>query len=271
MLAAMRLLLATLAGTLCLQGQWLNYPATGTPRLAGGKPNLSAPAPKKAGKPDLSGMWQVESSPKKVIEPYTYPGGETILGETDISVYFANFFADYKFGEEPFTPAAAAAFHAKHSPPEASCPPARLPNSDLVPVPFKLLQTPGLTLILYEDFENFRQIHTDGRGLPKDPQPTFLGYSAGRWEGDTFVVETNGFNDLAALDAMGHPHSEAMKITERFRRVDFGHMNLQITVDDPVTYAKPVTISVRLGLLPDTDLIESVCELEKDQPHMPHN
>ncbi len=128
--------------------------------------------------------------------------------------------------------------------------------------------TPDLTLILYEDFENFRQIHTDGRNLPIDPQPAFLGYSVGKWEGGTFVVKSAGFNTLLGIDGAGHPNSEAMQVTERFHRVDFGHMDLQITVDDPRTYTKPVSVNVHFQLLPDTDLIESVCEDEKDKVHL---
>jgi hypothetical protein len=240
--------------------QWLNLPTPGTPRSRDGKPNLTAPAPRQnGGTPDLSGVWQVEGT--------TDTGG---LGESQISPYFLNFLAAFKPGEEPFQSAAVRKSRPDR-PPLPPCPPARLPNSDVLPVPFKIVQTPGLTLILYEDFENFRQIHTDGRRLPRDPQPTFLGYSVGSWEGATFVVNTTGFNDLSALDALGHPHSEAMRITERFRRLDFGHMQLQITMDDPATYTRPVTVSVPLRLLPDTDILESVCEDEKDQAHIGHH
>jgi hypothetical protein len=256
----MRLLVLTIASTLCAQAQWLNHPTAGTPRLPGGKPNLTAPAPRTCGKPNLSGVWQVEGSADN--------GG---LGESRVSNYLLNFFADFKAGEEPFQPAAAAKFSQKSAGGqklELLCPPARLPAADLLPVPFKIVQTPGLMLILYEDFENFRQIYTDGRSLPIDPQPAFLGYSVGRWEGATFVVKSAGFNGLLDLDAACHPNSEAMEVTERFRRVDFGHMDLQITVNDPRTYTRPVTVNVHLLLLPDKDIIESVCEDEKDKVHL---
>jgi hypothetical protein len=114
-----------------------------------------------------------------------------------------------------------------------------------------------------------RQIYTDGRKHTPDPPPTWLGYSVGKWDGDTFVVDTVGFNDLSWLDAFGHPHSEDMKITERFQRIDFGHMELQITVDDPKSYTKPIAVKFGLRLLPDTDLIESFCaENEKDVQHL---
>jgi len=256
----MRLLILTLAGALCAHAQWLNRPTPGTPRLPGGKPNLTAAAPRTGGKPDLSGIWQAEG--------HVDNGG---LGESYVSKYLLNFFADFKPGEEPVQPAAAERFRkgaAGGQKLELLCPPPRLPATDLLPIPFKIVQTPGLTLILYEDFENFRQIHTDGRSLPVDPQPSFLGYSVGRWEDGTFVVKSSGFNDLLGIDASGHPNSEAMQVTERFRRVDFGHMELQITVEDPRTYTKPVTVNVHLGLLPDTELLESVCEDEKDKIHL---
>jgi hypothetical protein len=256
----MRLLILTIATALCVHAQWLDRPTPGTPRLANGKPNLKAAAPRSGGKPSLSGVWQVEG--------VTESGG---LGENLISKYLLNFFADFKPGEEPFQPSAGAQYRQVPKPGqklELLCPPARLPATDLLPVPFKIVQTPELTLILYEDFENFRQIHTDGRSLPVDPQPAFLGYSVGKWEGGTFVVKSAGFNGLLGIDAAGHPNSEAMQLTERFHRVDFGHMDLEITVDDARTYTRPVSVNVHFQLLPDTDLIESVCEDEKDKVHL---
>ena len=125
-------------------------------------------------------------------------------------------------------------------------------------------------MILYEADTIFRQIFSDGRALPADPQPSWLGYSVGRWMGDAFVAETVGFNEKAPLDALGHPRSEALRLTESFRRPDFGHLDVQITVDDPKTYTKPVTIQVRFRLLTDTELLESFCnENEKDLSHFP--
>ena len=123
--------------------------------------------------------------------------------------------------------------------------------------------------MLYEQNTNFRQIFMDGRKFPEDPQPSWLGYSIGKWDGDALVVDTIGVTDRSWLDAFGHPHSEAMHVTERFHRRDFGHMELQITVDDPKTYTRPFTIKLNLLLLPDTDLIESFCpENEKDVKHL---
>jgi hypothetical protein len=132
------------------------------------------------------------------------------------------------------------------------------------------VQTPRLTLILYEADTVFRQIYMDGRTHPADPDPHWLGYSVGKWEGDWFVVDAMGFNDRSPLDAMGHSHSEAMKVTERFHRRDFGHIEYQLTIDDPKTFTSPVTVKFNHVLIPDTDISESFCtEDEKDLAHMP--
>ena len=263
-----------LGASVSASAQWLNYPAPGTPRTKDGKPILSAPAPRRGGKPDLSGVWQVESSSRKELAPYLLPGGENGLGEDDASKYFINFFSDFPFMHEPFQPAAAKAFGERMKEgkkPATLCAPPTLPILDLVPGPFKFVMTPGLVMMLYEGSSNFfRQIYTDGRKLPTDPQPSWLGYSVGRWADDWFVVDTIGFNDKGGMDAMGHPHSSEMRLTERFRRRDFGHMDLEIIVDDQKTYTQPVTVKVGLRLLPDSDIIEAFCtEGESDLPHMP--
>jgi hypothetical protein len=134
--------------------------------------------------------------------------------------------------------------------------------------PVKFVQTPGLLLVIYENAPT-RQIFLDGRALPRDPNPSWMGYSVGHWEGDTLVVDTAGFNDRTWLDLAGHPHTEALHVTERFRRVDFGRIQLQITFDDPNAYAKSWTIPVDVTLVPDTELLENVChENEKDRTHL---
>jgi hypothetical protein len=200
------------------------------------------------------------------------PGGVNGLGEDDPQKYFLNILADFKFGEEPLTPAAAASLQKTlQSGPKLStlCQPPAVPANDMVPSPFKIIQNPGLTLILYEADMVFRQIYTDGRKHPVDPQPSWMGYSVGRWEGDWFVVDVMGFNDRSPLDAMGHSHSDAMKVTERFHRRDFGHMDVRITLDDAKTYTRPVTIEFTDLLLPDTDVFESFCsEGEQDLAHL---
>jgi hypothetical protein len=143
------------------------------------------------------------------------------------------------------------------------------PRAGLLSEPIKIIQAPRTTVVLYEVGNLHRQIFTDGRTLPKEFEfPAFLGYSAGHWEGDVFVVETAGFNDRTPLDGQGHPHSDALRITERFRRRDFGHLDVEMTFDDPRLYSRPFTISIPHDLLPDADLFEMFCENEKDSAHL---
>ena len=125
-----------------------------------------------------------------------------------------------------------------------------------------------MTVILFEAYNHYRQVFTDGRPLPVDPQPAWLGYSVGKWDGNTLVVDTNGLNDQTWLDDGGYPHSEALKVTERFTRRDFGHLDIQITIDDPEAYTRPWTVTIPKELMPDTELIEWMCENEKDLPHL---
>jgi hypothetical protein len=139
-------------------------------------------------------------------------------------------------------------------------------------VPFKIVTTPAVTIMLLEGpypMSTFRQIFTDGRRLPPDPQPTWLGYSVGRWEGDALVVDTSGFNDRGWLDTMkALPQSEALHVIERFRRLDVGHLEVRITIDDPKVYTSSWSATMIANLLPDTDLIEAVCENERDVAHL---
>jgi hypothetical protein len=238
-----------------LGAQWLGYPAKNIPRTADGNPNLSAPAPRTAdGKPDLSGIWQPTSDPND-------PAGgiEGIVGPK----YLINIFRDLK-GDVPFQPWAAELYKQRQANkmrdnPMIRCLPAGVPRLDAYTHPYKIVQTPGLIVILYESQTMFRQIFTDGRSHPVDPEPSWLGYSIGRWDGDTLIVETMGFNDKTWLDGFGHPHSDAMKLTERFRRRDFGHMDIDITIDDPKAYTKPVRYVQPQILQPDTELIEYIC------------
>jgi hypothetical protein len=156
--------------------------------------------------------------------------------------------------------------------PSKSCQPIGIPLDTLVSEVSKIVQTPGLTLIMLENDSVTRQIYTDGRKLPRDPSPSWFGYSVGKWEGDTFVVETAGFNDKSWLDVMGHPHSEALHLTERYRRRDFGHLEVETTIDDPRMYTRPFTVKVTHRLLADSDILEYICaENEKDAQHMKSN
>jgi len=264
------------AAVMCASAQWLNYPTPGTPRTKDGKPNLSAPAPRASnGKPDLSGVWQVDPAPGEMERKIGDVGTFAVPGDDprEFSPYFFNILADFKREDAPMLPAAAEVFmknartYGKEHP-YGRCLPMGVPSTELIAVPFKIIQTSGILVMLNELDFTYRQIYTDGRPLPMDPQPSWLGYSTGRWESDTLVVTTAGFNDKGWLDVFGHTHSEALRVEERFRRRDFGHMELQITIDDPKTFTKPFTIKVNQRLIPDSDIIETVCaENERDRVH----
>lgn len=246
--------------TATASGQWLDRPDPTTPRMADGKPNLSAPAPKKAdGRPSLAGIWvrvPLDLPPRPFGTPNTL--SDRLVDGSSIAMQ----------------PWAEALFKERSEKnlgggrPSERCLPHGIPDAMLPGALFKFIETPGVTLLLYEEFNHYRQIFTDGRPFPDDPQPTWFGYSVGRWEGDTFVVETRGFNDQTWLDDSGHPHTEAMHTTERFRRKDFGHMDLIVMIDDAKAYAKPWSVSIPLQLLPDTELIEDVCDNERDSVHI---
>src|SRR5579863_2869565 len=202
-------ILATLlVAALLAPAQWLDYPTKGIPRTADGKPNLSAPVPRAQGRPDLSGLWQTDSAPPELLERLI-PSATNGAGEEPLSQYFINILSDFKPEEAPIRPAAAALFQQRaktfsNESPLSHCLPEGMPLVEMAPAPYKIIQTPGLTLMLYERDTTFRQVYTDGRQLPEDPQPPWLGYSVGKWDGDTLVVDTIGFNDRGWLDARGH-------------------------------------------------------------------
>ena len=263
------------AGAVLLRAQWLHYPTPGTPRLANGQPNLSAKMPRASnGKPDFSGVWETEPAPAGENERLFGASLGTLAVPGDdgriFSKYALNILADFKPNESPLRPEAAELFRKRYESPPQICLPLGLPRADLFNfAPFKVIQTPGLIAVLYETDNTYRQIYTDGRKLPDDPQPSWLGYSVGKWEGDTLVVDAAGFNDQSRLDVTGHRHSNDLRIQERFRRRDFGHLDLSVTVDDPKTFTRPFTIKVTELLIPDSDVLESVCnENEKDRTHL---
>ncbi len=231
-----------------LAAQWFHYPASGTPRTPEGKADLSAPAPKGAdGHPLLAGIWSPDTRPLQVIAP-----------SADIP---------FQPWSRKVSEARADGSHGREDP-AAYCIPG-MPKLVVLPYPYKIVQVPGMTLILYEGFTTYRQIFTDGRALPKDPQPSWLGYSVGKWDGDTFIVDTIGVNERTWLDNAGRPHTDAMHLTERYRRRDFGHLDMSLTIDDPKAYTRPWTVNENATLLPDTDLLEYICsEDNKDLPHL---
>jgi len=233
--------------------QWLNHPTAGIPRTSDGRPDLAAPAPRTPdGKADLSGIWQANIK------------------------YLRDVAADLKPGEVPFQSWAEALFNDRKAglyakvEPDANCLPQGVPKLNHTPNPFKIIQTPGVVVILYEAFTLYRQVFTDGRSLPTDPNPTWLGYSVGRWEGNTLIVDSRGFNGKTWLDIAGHPTTDALHVIERFRRRDFGHLEIEITIDDPKAYTRPWTVKEDLSLLADTELLEFICnENNRDLEHLP--
>jgi hypothetical protein len=245
--------------------QWAKQPTPGIPRTTDGKASLTAPRPRTAdGKTDLSGVWL----------PDRDPNGKPEGIENDVLPrYFVNITADLKPEEVTLEPSAAAVFKQRlqsqgKDDPTAHCQPTGVPAIGRVPLPYKIVQTPRLIVILYEENTVFRQIFLDGRKLPEDAEPRFMGYSIGKWDGDTLVVDTAGFNDRGWLDRMGHPHSEGLHVIERFRRRDAGHLDVEVTINDPKTYSKPITYTQRQTLVPDEDLLEYFCaENEKDVAH----
>lgn len=244
----------------CASAQWISYPTPGIPRTADGKPKLDAPVPKKPdGKPDLSGLWQRMRNPNQRVTALAMgPNLEDFMPP----------------GEKipPMLPAAEALHQQRQANlmadrPSSQCLPHSIPDQMLIGVPMKIVQDPGLTLILYEEFARFRQIFTDGRPHPPATQPAWLGYSTGHWDGDWFVVDTRGFNDKSWLDDSGRPHTEQLHTIERFRRRDFGHMDVEITIDDPGAYTKPWSFPMQFQFLADTEMIEDVCDNERDSRH----
>jgi len=262
-----------------VQAQWVNYPSPGLPRGKDGKVLLNAPAPRtKDGKPDLSGVWHVQptglAEMKRLfgndVDALDVPGMEAHT----ISKYGISVLVDFKPEDSPLRKEVAEEI-ARNNRHEtgidnlARCLPGGIPLGTMLSEFTKIVQTPGLTLVMHELDNATRQIYTDGRPFPKDPSGSWLGSSTGHWERDTLVVETIGFNGKAPLDIIGNPRSEKMRITERYRRRDVGHLDVEITFDDPVAYSRPFTIKVTHELQPDTDVLEYFCnENEKDRVHI---
>jgi hypothetical protein len=232
--------------------QWLHYPTPGVPRKADGTPNLTARAPNGAdGKPDLSGVWQLEAPPCN--DGCDYPAAPEFL----------NLGAKLPDGL-PYQPWAAELVKTRRAAfgrddPVAFCRPAGAVRLLTFPPFRKFLQLPGLFVILSERDVTFRQIFLDGRPLPNDPSPTPNGYSTGRWDGDTLVVETNGLREGTWLDRGGSPISDAARMTECYRRVDYGHLTIDLTIDDPKTYMKPWTVRLTQTIVVDGDLLDYHC------------
>jgi hypothetical protein len=291
--AALLIVLGGLPGALF--AQWPNYPtAPVVPKGPDGKPDLTGPVPRTAdGHPDLSGIWMIAGRPRPAPTDGSIPGqlplpppppapaGATPApapaGSTRAPGFGGQFFnigSTLKDGL-PFTPwakqlrAERTAQNNKDNP-DAHCLPLGLMQLHLHPQPRKIIQTPKLIVILYEAQAGIRQIFMDGRPLPNnDAQPWWYGYSIGHWDGDTLVIETNGFRDDVWLDVEGSPLTNTGKMTERFRRVNYGNLEIEVTVEDPKAYTKPWTVMIKQRVMLDTDLIEFICnENEKSDAHL---
>jgi hypothetical protein len=232
---------------LSVRAQWVDTPTPGMPRLADGKPDLSAPAPRASdGKPDLSGVWRASNASGKYVLRLTSDLPEIPLRPDARQIYNKRLAADGA------------------GRPAERCLPHGLPLDMMFRgSPIRIVQTPSMVVMLLEIANHFRQIPTYKRTLIDDFQPTWYGYSSGTWDGDDFVIDTTGFNDETWLDNRGLPHSDALHLTERFKRVNVGRMNLTLTVDDPKFYTKPWNVALSYDLMPDTDLFEDMCDNNK--------
>jgi hypothetical protein len=231
-----------------LFAQWPSYPPN--------KPDMNGPPPKAAdGHPDLSGVWDRGMPPVKGQQPFTN-------------------LPSMLEGGLPLQPWAAELRRQRleqnsREHPDAHCLPLHPVQLHSHPQPRKIIQTPNEVLIIYEANDGLRQIFTDGRPLPTDPEPWWFGYSVGKWDGDTLVVNSIGFRDMSWIDEQGTPMREGGKLIERFRRPNFGTLEIEITVDDPQTFTKPWTVELTQHLMPNTELIEFVCaENNRSLPHL---
>lgn len=296
MIAKAAALVVTLLVAPAAQAQWPKYPVQGVPMTADGKPDLNAPTPRTTdGKPDLSGVWEIIpciDCPARGGGPAAGAAGAqapargrgagaaaagaevgaegTGAGPLDFFV-FGNIGAGIP-GGAPYTPWAAQlvkkrmADNSKDNP-DALCLPMGIMQMNSHPYPRKIIQTPSEVVVIYEGSgTTVRELFLDGRKPDKDAEPWWNGYSTGRWEGDTLVVETTNFTDEGWLDVRGSPLTTGGKVIERFRRPRFGYLELEVTIDDPKAYTKPFNAKMFYRISVDTQLIEFVC-IEKDAPH----
>ena len=262
---------ATIAGVVVAFGwlssdtsaQWTRYPTPGLPRTADGKVDMSAPTPRTAdGKPDLSGFWAADEPDFRRQDQPPAPNdagwsGRMFLIARDLPV-------------QPWLAALGKERQANRlkDDPHVRCMPLTFLRAYGMPHVLKFVQTPGLLLMLNEWNAGYRQVFTDGRPLPTDPNPSWQGYSSAAWSGDTLIVETVGFRDDLWLDWSGNVLTDAAKVREEIRRPDVGHIEIKVTVDDPKAYTKPWTVLIKERLIVDTELIDAPClENEKSFQH----
>jgi hypothetical protein len=273
--------LAMLLASQPLTAQWVNYPSRGVPRKADGTVNMSAPAPRLAdGKPDLSGIWTTaepyirpegelstpnRAAPAKPTPPAQGPGDQSNIRA---SRQMANIGVDVE-GGLPYRPWLAALVKERTAnlaidDPHIRCLPDNFLRAYGLPHLLKFVHSPGLLVVLNEVNAGYRQIFTDARPLPKEPFPSWQGYSSAKWSGDTLVIDTIGVRDGSWIDWQGSEIGESAKVREEIRRPDFGHLEIQVTVDDPKAYTKPWTVKLLQRIVVDTELIDEIC-LENEQ------
>lgn len=237
-----------------LSAQWTNVPEADVPRTPDGEIDFDAPPPRLPnGRIDLQGIWM-----------------------PDEIRYLRDLARDMDPEDVPYQPWARELFDLRKDgsrsgeDPDAHCLPQGVPKLSFVPNPWKVIETPVSFVIVYETFNYWRQIFTDGRGVDPDALPTWMGYSTGTWDGDTFVVETTGFNGKPWLDQLGRPSTDQLHVTERFTRTSYGTMTLDVTIDDPGAYTAPWGASEVVRLRPDWEPREQICgENNKDLQYLP--
>ncbi len=281
-------ILGTLLTSTQLTAQWLKYPTPGVPRKADGKVDMSAPSPRMVdGKPDFSGVWMTGepnvrrtgnlSSPKEAASPRESqsakdenPGDPSAI---TASRQMANIGVDLP-GGLPYQPWLVPIVKERtdnlaKDDPHIKCLPDNFLRAYGLPHLLKFIHTPNLLVVLNEMNAGYRQVFTDARPLPQDPNPSWQGYSSGKWSGDTLVVDTIGLRDDTWIDWVGSVVTQAAKVREQIRRPDFGHLEIQVTVDDPKAYTKPWTVTLKQRIVVDTDLIDEIClEDEQSLKHM---
>src|SRR5579871_239805 len=280
-------ILGILPASTPLAAQWFKYPTAGVPRKPDGKVNMSAPTPRLAdGKPDFSGIWTTAepnrrgaselSSPKQQstgAEAKSRPDDDQPPPDATASRQMANIGIDIP-GGLPYQPWLVPIVKERtdnlaKDDPHIKCLPDNFLRAYGLPHLLKFVHTPNLLVVLNEMNAGYRQVFTDGRPLPDDPNPTWQGYSSAKWSGDTLVIDTNGLRNDTWIDWDGSVLTEAAKVREQIRRPDFGHMEVRVTVDDPKAYTKPWTVTLKERIVVDTELIDEVClENEQSLKHM---
>ncbi len=258
----------TLTGT--ARAQWLKYPTAGVPQTADGKPNLKAPAPKGVdGKPDFSGIWLSDNINCRNQDPESLVcGSELPFGKEGFNMGVS------LPGGLPYQPWLAALVKERTAnrgkdDPHILCMPDTFLRNYSLPHMVKYVHTPALLVTLDELNAAYRQIFIDNRPLPIDPNPSWQGYSSAKWDGDTLVVTSAGFRDDLWIDNAGSMITSAAKVEERMRRLDYGHLDVQVTVDDPKAYTKPWTVTLHQRIVLNTELVDEICvENERASQHM---